>query len=139
MNIDAQRNRWLRRASTLLKPILRNTGHPIPSQPLIIRVGTPEDPEFLGQFFLATPIFPSHIVISREISDAYPALRVLLHELCHFATETEQHAHGYKFRTVARAAGLVRGRNEVAFWTSVTPSLHQTLDKMITILGSYPC
>lgn len=94
--------------------------------------------DWWGMFYGATPVFPAHVVLNRDIDDGMIALRILLHEMCHYATESECAIHGKKFNTVARAVGLYRKANELAPWVTPTPTLHQTLERILRKLGSYP-
>jgi len=138
--IDSSRNRWLRKATTLLRPLLTNGGHPCAPQTLVVRVGSPrpDEVEWDGLFYEATPVYPAHIVLSRSLVDSHHVLRVLLHELCHFATESECQAHGNAFRNAARAIGLRSKHNEPTAWTTPTPSLHRALERILHKLGPYP-
>jgi SprT-like family len=136
MSLDTRRNRWLRRATTLLQPLFADVA-PIKTRSVVVRVAG-DDSDCLGTFRTATPIFPAHICIDRSVVESNLVLRVLAHELCHFATEAEAAAHGNAFRRVARGIGLCNTKASEAFWVTATPTLHRTLEQILQKLGPYP-
>lgn len=98
----------------------------------------PNETPWSGMYYPATPKYPAHVCIHRELSDTHLILRVLAHELLHHATESECAAHGNAFRRAARDLGLYKSKRESVSWTTPTPSLHRALDQIITTLGTYP-
>lgn len=136
MALDPKRNRWLRKATTALRPILKAAGRACPPQPVTVQIGHIETNG--AYFFEATPIFPAHIVMNRAIDDSFTILGLLLHELCHYATETECATHGNAFRTVAKSVGLSNGKNAPYFWITPSPSLHRNFEQILNKLGTYP-
>lgn len=138
MTIERKRRIWLRRALThlwLIFPQPHNVGGR-----LQVALGSPKanDEPWDGMYHEATPLYPAHIVVNRALDDSIHVLCVLLHELAHFATETECAAHGNAFRRVARSVGLRSTKRELSTWTTPTPSLHQVLETILGKLGPYP-
>lgn len=139
--LERRRERWLRSATRMLRPLFDATLDPLPPLKLLrIGIGTPpaDEGDWAGQCYPATPMYPTHIIINRKEDDSHIVLRILTHELCHYATESECSAHGAAFRRSARACGLRRSKREKIFWTTPTPTLHREFDRIVAKLGPYP-
>jgi SprT-like family len=96
------RDQWLKQAVRLFRPLFRRIGFKLP------RVVTARA-EICHPHNWGETGFPNQTRLSPKIDEAYQALTVLAHELCHQAANewlSVQSGHGPTFKHIANKVGM---------------------------------
>jgi hypothetical protein len=132
------REEWLLKATSLLRPVFRKHGMTIPRK-IMVGCGWPKGGkvEVIGQCFGKTWTTDEtvHIFISPTQDDPINVLAILVHELVHAAVGVEE-GHRGRFKEGARALGL-EGKLTHTYVTEQS-ELFPVLKKISRILGKYP-
>lgn len=128
-----KRTAWLRKAAKPLLSHMQTVGYgPLPRVWIYCWPYVKDCDD--GEYWTPSPMAAAQIAVYSELHNPFTVLATLLHELCHHATQTENHSHGPQFRSCARAAGLRSSK----YWGTPIPEMREEFERIIRKLGPYP-
>ena len=132
------REDWLQAAVAELRPLFDLNGFPLPDK-IRVTCGFPSSRAKANNRSIGEHWSPSasedgthEILISPVVDDQYDVFGILVHELCHAATDGD--GHGRQFGKIARAMGL-KGKLTA---TTIDDLFRANFSQLVGGLGEYP-
>ena len=136
--MHSTREDWLTQAVEELRPLFQVSGFPLPDK-IRVTCGFPSSKaralhRAIGEHWSPSASASGHheILISPVMDDPLEVFGILVHELCHAATDGD--GHGREFAKIARALWLEGKLTE----TKVGDTFAANMGELIKSLGDYP-